>query len=46
MFEKIEILAESGNYFIINSGTVKGPAIYDRIVLDGDKAEPGKLINR
>ncbi len=46
VFEKIEILAESGNYFIINSGTVKGPAIYDRIVLDGDKAEPGKLINR
>lgn len=46
VFEKIEILAESGNYYIISSGTPNGPAIYDHIILDSDTVNPEQIISQ
>lgn len=44
VFEKVNILAESGNYYIIESGTTNGPAIYDHIILNTDAVNPDELI--
>ncbi|MBE5927351.1 MAG: hypothetical protein E7270_10355 [Lachnospiraceae bacterium] len=46
VFEKINILDESGNYYIIEEGTSNGPAIYDHIVLDSDTVEANQIITQ
>lgn len=44
VFEKVHILAQSGNYYIIKAGTANGPAIYDHIVLNSDMAEDNQIL--
>ena len=46
VFEKINILDESGNYYIIENGTANGPAIYDHIVLDSDTVDANQIISQ
>ena len=46
VFEKVNILDESGNYYIIENGTSNGPAIYDHIVLDSDTVDANQIITQ
>ena len=46
VFEKVNIIDESGNYYIIESGTPNGPAIYDHIILDSDTVDANQIITQ
>ncbi len=44
VFKQIEILYQNNDYSIIKSGTNYGVALYDRIVLEGDKVKENDII--
>lgn len=46
VFKKVNIIAESGNYYIIEAGTPNGTAIYDHIILDSDSVNPEQIITQ
>lgn len=46
VFDKVNIIEESGNYYIIESGTSNGPAVYDHIVLDSDTVDANQIITQ
>ena len=44
VFREVNILAESSDYYIVESGTTYGLLVYDHIVLDSDLVEENQVV--
>lgn len=44
VFREVHILAESSDYYIIESGTTYGLLVYDHIVLDSDTVDENQIV--
>lgn len=44
LFRNVEILTETGEYYLVKSGTAYGLKVYDHIVIDGSMVSENQVV--